>query len=494
MKKRGYGRFLLQIMVIALFCGCAFFERDLLTPDWEKEGIVVFEDFESGMYEKWQVTGTAFGVAPHTGTSPGQQPVTGFLGKGLVNSYFPNDKARGKLRSQPFSIQKPFIAFLIGGGRHPGETFINLVVDGEVVRSETGNNSEMLQLAVWDVSEYMGKTAFFEIVDDNTGAWGHINIDQIVFADNKPRKELFLTYKPMLKAGEFEKIYDPGVGEKERWYINDHCFIYGPDGLWHLFGITHEEPAKPLDEKNFAHAVSPGLTEPGWKKLPFALTAQFEPWREVHLWAPHVVFHDGLYYMFYCAGDTDHITYKIHLAVSKDLYHWTRHPENPVVVDGFDARDPFVFKHGDTFIMYYTATEPATGGYHIVAYRKSDDLIHWSERNICFIDPSRGTYGGPTESPFVVRRGEYYYLFIGPRGGYVGTDVFRSDTAFFFDNSDKVGHIDSHALEVIHDLDGKWYVSSCGWGRGGVYLAPLTWLDGLNDKDTSLPPPEPAEQ
>ena len=39
-------------------------------------------------------------------------------------------------------------------------------------------------------------------------------------------------------AGEFKKIYDPSVNEKEPWYINDHCFIRGRDGIWHMFGIT----------------------------------------------------------------------------------------------------------------------------------------------------------------------------------------------------------------------------------------------------------------
>ena len=91
--------------------------------------------------------------------------------------------------------------------------------------------------------------------------------------------------------------------------------------------------------------------------------------------------------------------------------------------------------------------------------------------------------------PFVIRRGEYFYLFIGPRGGYVGTEVFRSKNPFEWDLFDLVGHIESHALEVIRDIDGKWYVSSCGWGQGGVYLAPLTWLDGLDDSDTSFPIP-----
>ncbi len=282
--------------------------------------------------------------------------------------------------------------------------------------------------------------------------------------------------KPRVTCGEFVKIYDPSVGEKEKWYINDHCFIYGPDRRWHLFGITHQEPANPLDEDNLAHATAETLLQKPWRKEPFALSVAAEaPWNETHLWAPHVILHEGMYYMFYCGGDRDHTKYKIHCATSKDLKTWTRSSKNPMVVDGFDARDPFLLRVGDRWIMYYTANTKPKGGNHVVAYVTSRDLQNWSGRKIAFLDSSKGTYGGPTESPFVVKRGGRYYLFIGPRGGYDGTDVFVSTTPFQWKSENKVGHFPAHAAEVIRDRDGKWYISRCGWGRGGVYLAPLHW-------------------
>ena len=290
-------------------------------------------------------------------------------------------------------------------------------------------------------------------------------------------------------AGEFSRIYDPSIGETKSWYINDHCFVRGDDGTWHLFGITHPEPANPLDEDNLAHATAARVTQSPWLKQPFALSVD-PNCNEEHLWAPHIIRHKGLYHMYYCAGDRDHAKYKIHLATSRDLAQWERHPANPMVVDGYDARDPFILKVADNWVMYYTATTEPKGGNHIVACQTSDDLIHWSGRRIVFLDSSKGTYGGPTESPFVVRRGPYYYLFIGPRGGYVGTDIYRSKDPFLWRAKDKVGHFESHAAEVIRDTDGKWYVSHCGWGKGGVYLAPFAWDDGVDDSDTSMPVPK----
>ena len=129
------------------------------------------------------------------------------------------------------------------------------------------------------------------------------------------------------------------------------------------------------------------------------------------LWAPHVVRHQGLYYMFVCVGNSQGHQYSIHLLTSKDLWHWERSPANPLVTDGFDARDPNVLWSGKEWILYYTATSKPEGGNHIVACVTSQDLLHWGSRRVVFTHPRKGSFGGPTESPFVVRRGASYYLF-----------------------------------------------------------------------------------
>jgi hypothetical protein len=283
----------------------------------------------------------------------------------------------------------------------------------------------------------------------------------------------FQTVTHSVGAGAFTRIYDPSIGEAQPWYINDHTIVRGDDGTWHLFGITHQEPADPEHEINFAHATAPSLHGP-WTKQPFALTVD-PSYGETHLWAPYVLKANGRWYMFYAAGGTDHTQSEISVATSTDLWHWTRYRGDPMFRDGFDARDPFVMRVGGRWVMYYDATSDPAGGNHVVAYRTSTDLMHWSDRHIAFTDPSTGTFGGPTESPYIVRHNGAYYLFIGPRGGYVGTDVFVSHDPLHFDGAAQVGHIASHALEVVQDTDSSWWVTSAGWAQGGVYLAPLDW-------------------
>jgi levanase len=52
------------------------------------------------------------------------------------------------------------------------ETSVSLVVDGEVVRTATGRNSETLDWVSWDVAEYAGREASVRIVDNNRFGWG----------------------------------------------------------------------------------------------------------------------------------------------------------------------------------------------------------------------------------------------------------------------------------------------------------------------------------
>ncbi|WP_074310582.1 GH32 C-terminal domain-containing protein [Singulisphaera sp. GP187] len=151
---------------------------------------LVIADFEGETYGAWTTTGTAFGSGPARGTLPGQMSVSGFQGTRLVNSFHGGDASTGTLTSPSFVIQRPFLNFLIGGGKYPGRTALELVVADAVVRSETGPNdipggTERLDWAAWDVSEFIGKSAVVRIVDQHQGGWGHINVDQIVQSHRK---------------------------------------------------------------------------------------------------------------------------------------------------------------------------------------------------------------------------------------------------------------------------------------------------------------------
>ncbi|GAA4343991.1 GH32 C-terminal domain-containing protein [Microbacterium rhizosphaerae] len=146
-----------------------------------------FADFEGPTYGTgWTTTGDFVGTGPAPGTWPGQNQVSGYVGNQLVNTFINGDQSEGSITSPAFTISSNYINLLVGGGRHPwgvsDPTSVNLVVDGKVVASATGRNDEALDWADWDVSAYTGKSATIQIVDQNSGGWGHINVDQIMFS------------------------------------------------------------------------------------------------------------------------------------------------------------------------------------------------------------------------------------------------------------------------------------------------------------------------
>ncbi|NLE59427.1 MAG: hypothetical protein GX616_13780 [Planctomycetes bacterium] len=142
----------------------------------------IFASFDDPSFGHWTTKGKAF-QRPRGGTMPDQNPVTGFLGGGLVNSYDPNDEPQGRMTSPVFVIQEKYISFLVGGGRHPDQCCINLVIDGKVVRSSTGKNTENLKREEWDVSEFANREARIELVDERSDGWGHILVDDIRFSN-----------------------------------------------------------------------------------------------------------------------------------------------------------------------------------------------------------------------------------------------------------------------------------------------------------------------
>ena len=144
---------------------------------------IVFEDFEQETPDGWKITGEAFGAGTTTGNFPGQGELTGQVGLRLVNSWNRNDALKGTMQSPDFTITKSGIRFLIGGGKHPQQTCVNLVVEGKAVRTATGQNQEALLPHTWNVAEFLGKTGHIEIVDRHSGGWGHVNVDQIVFTN-----------------------------------------------------------------------------------------------------------------------------------------------------------------------------------------------------------------------------------------------------------------------------------------------------------------------
>ncbi len=155
---------------------------------------IVFEDFESEKFTKWKVEGKAFGDGPVAIKDiPDYQGDVNGAGKRVVNSHATapgesipeKDGHKGKLTSDEFKISRKYIRLRLGGGSHQGRTCVNLVIDGKVVSSLSGRSNNRMSLRSMDTRKHEGKFAHLEIIDDVSGPWGNVGVDEIVFTDEQ---------------------------------------------------------------------------------------------------------------------------------------------------------------------------------------------------------------------------------------------------------------------------------------------------------------------
>ena len=135
----------------------------------------------------WQLTGD-FQAARNPSTAGGEFAI----GK-RINTFEGGTKADdnvGSITSPEFYLTNTNIGFLLGGGnRTDGQLQVELLVGGVPVRTATGSNSGDLNWKNWDVSQYFGQVARIRIVDNATGPWGHLTLDNMVLGSEpaKPR-------------------------------------------------------------------------------------------------------------------------------------------------------------------------------------------------------------------------------------------------------------------------------------------------------------------
>jgi hypothetical protein len=173
-----------QIPPMSAYVGDSAMLRWLLVRHEEPEDVRVLFDFEELDYAGWSATGDAFVAAgPTRPREPWHLPISGAQGKRLLNSFTPKkgDQARGRLRSEPFDIDRPRLALRVGGGTS-FLTRVDLEVDGRVVRTAGGVFlfHEVLTNRIWDVSDFVGRQGRLVLVDDDAGPWGHLLCDQVV--------------------------------------------------------------------------------------------------------------------------------------------------------------------------------------------------------------------------------------------------------------------------------------------------------------------------
>jgi hypothetical protein len=132
-------------------------------------------DFERGNFEAWSGDIATFRAPQRRDGSE----YIGSEGKYFLNTYTGGgDGAVGSLLSPTFTIDKPKLSLLVGGGNSEGLR-VELLIGGSPVRVARGLRADMLADVVWDVKEYMGSTGQIRVTDQERGTWAHIELDSV---------------------------------------------------------------------------------------------------------------------------------------------------------------------------------------------------------------------------------------------------------------------------------------------------------------------------
>lgn len=92
------------------------------------------------------------------------------------------DNQTGSIRSQKFVLGgNGQIDFLIGGGNNYYDLYVSLVraSDGKELFKATGADQETYNRVYWDAADYIGTECYIKIIDNATGGWGHLNVDDV---------------------------------------------------------------------------------------------------------------------------------------------------------------------------------------------------------------------------------------------------------------------------------------------------------------------------
>ena len=368
LKKFPNAAFISGLLALALYLGlpahcCA---KDL-----------VIGHFNGTNYGDWKATGTAFRLGPASDGLLRKLGIENARDNKVASSEIEGNGPTGSLISPEFKIARKYISFLISGGDFERDTCINLLIHGKIIKSATGWRSDRLAPDSWDVRPYLGQKAQVQIVDNASGDWGHINVDQIIQTD-KPERLPVVTgplyqesLRPQFHFTARQWTMDrlnPGM-QQEGW-INDLNGLIYYDGEYHLFAQRWA--------KCWLHAVSRDLIH--WTELEPAIWEEW-PGSGIQSGTCVVDYNDtsGLspgkatppMVAFFPRWDNRS------QCISYSLDHgrtWKFYAKNPVLVH--PERDPKVFWYapGNHWVMLLSGDNQ----YHIFT---SSNLLSWTDEH-----------------------------------------------------------------------------------------------------------------
>jgi len=274
--------------------------------------------------------------------------------------------------------------------------------------------------------------------------------------------------------------YDHG----ERDEACDFTIFQADDGTWQSIGCVRETTFSGFTRLLYRWETT-NFFSSDWTEVGVLLTTDDGPdgigYSVGTLQAPHVVKDGDLYYMIYNSRNA-------HLMVStngKDWAHQTNSAGGYTLFNMNSGRDVMLMDNRDVDGRWYAAycgKSDWHGTNNIVYYHSATNILGpWSEP----IAMARQDHWRHAESPFLFRRGGWFYLvlqdevFAQPSvTNYFGYPIF-TDLGTYGEGSPLGSPIRGYAPEVIHHPNGQDYIAAYNNGGdepwGGTEIRPLYW-------------------
>ncbi len=260
------------------------------------------------------------------------------------------------------------------------------------------------------------------------------------------------------------------IGDGKTLY-SDFTVIKDKKGQWHAMGCFGIEPDgvgngwAVSDGYSMFHAVGTSFEEP--LKLQPKIYPQIKTPKQAIMWAPGAIWNKDsttayMYYFHHYGWEWEGEVAKAQILPKEgcarllisdapDLSSWKPYdggelPEQNMIFREIDDRDFCVFWDNriGKYLLYYCSS--VSSGSKV---RTSDDLIHWSEPRTIMTEPA-GDPHGYSESPFVLYRDGYYYLWVSGID-YSHTSLYISEDPFNFGDAiaNRIEDTPGHAPEII---------------------------------------------
>ena len=292
------------------------------------------------------------------------------------------------------------------------------------------------------------------------------------------------------------------VGDGRTLY-SDFALIRDKRDRWHCIGTFGKDSGGVgkgyalSDGYALFHAVGDSLESPMvlQDKIPYRIASP-----QAYMWAPAAIWNrdrnTAFLFYFHYLGSSEFKENCVRLLTSKapDLSAWSPYdgaelPEQNMVFRERNDRDFCVFWDDrlDAYLIYYACAGTYAGrpGLNtIVRVRTSKDLLHWSDPTTVMGPPPGGYQCA--ESPFVLYRDGYYYLWVSGID-YSRVSLYISEDPFNFGDptANRIEEQAGHAPEIVSDkgrdymacsmVSTKPSASPGAHDLEGILIQPLHW-------------------